>query len=259
MSNNRNDSNGGWYGVILLILVAIWFFNADDNDNKNKDNETRESFNISFDNTTSTPAPTNIPTLDTTLAPTQTPTETPVNVSDIKILEEYTYSDGFWYTYHFVVVKNISDKSVKISTSTLAYNKDGKLISQDKGKVNVVGPGCTTIYYEAFETTEEITKYDTEMEVSTKVYYSCGLKDLEYKQTNIEKGAIFQVTNNGKEPVDYLEGYALFFNKGKLVGWSSQYFTDEEHQIKSGKTIAEQFTCYEKFDDVKFYLEGRIS
>ena len=105
MSYNRNNSNSGWYGLIFLILVAIWFFNTDDNDNKNKDNETKESFNISFDNTTSTPAPTNIPTLDTTLAPTQTPTETPVNVSDIKILEEYTYSDGFWYTYHFVIIK----------------------------------------------------------------------------------------------------------------------------------------------------------
>lgn len=259
MSNNRNDTNDGWYGVILLILIAIWFFNTNDNDdNNNKDNKTKETYNISFNNVTSTPIPTNIPTLAPTHLPTPKPTETPVTASDIKILEEYTYSDGFWYTYHFVVVKNTSDKPVKISTSTLAYKKDGSLISVDEAKVDIVGPGATTIYYEAFETTEEIAKYDTEMEVSTKVYYSCGLNNLTYKQVDIEDGVIFQVTNNGDEAIDYPEGYVLFLKNGKIVGYDTKYFTDEEHELKPQKTTSKQFTAYQDFDSVKFYLRARI-
>ena len=206
-----------------------------------------------------TEPPTQKPTEKPTPAPTEAPTEKPVTVSDIQILEEYTYSDGFWYTYHFVVVKNNSNKPVTISTSTLAYKSDGTLISVDEGYVDIVGSGCTTIYYEAFETTEEISYYDTEMTVDTDVWYECGLNGLSYAQTNIQDGAIFQVTNNGNKAVDFVEGYALFIKDGKVVSWESNYFTDDDSEIKVGKTISKQFSAYKEFDTVKFYLTGRIS
>lgn len=189
---------------------------------------------------------------------TNEPTKKEVSSSDIEVLEEYTYSDGFWYTYHFVVIKNNSSKPVSISTSTLAYKSDDSLISTAEGEVNVIGAGATTIYYEAFETEEEIAYYETEMSIDENPYYDCPMADLTYVKTDIEDGAIFQVTNNGTEPIDFVEGYALFTKDGKVVSWESHYFTDDDSEIKPNKTISKQFSAYEKFDTVKFYLTGRI-
>lgn len=185
-------------------------------------------------------------------------TDSKVDSSDIEVLEEYTYSDGFWYTYHFVIIKNNSDKPVSISTSTLAYKSDDSLISTAEGSVDVIGGGATTIYYEAFETEEEIAYYETEMSIDEDSYYDCPMADLTYVKTDIEDGAIFQVTNNGTEPIDFVEGYALFIKDGKVVSWESQYFTDDDYEIKQNKTISKQFSAYKEFDTVKFYLRGRI-
>lgn len=205
-----------------------------------------------------TEPPTQKPTPAPTQPPTEPPTQKPVTASNIQVLEEYTYSDGFWFTYHFVVIKNNNIKPVSISTSTLAYKSDGTLISVDEGHVDIVGPGCVTLYYEAFETTEDVSYYDTEMDVNTDVWYECGLNDLSYTQTDIKEGAIFQVTNNGNKPIDFVEGYALFFKGSELVNWESHYFSDDDFEIKPGKTISKQFTPYEEYDTIKFYLTGRI-
>ena len=189
---------------------------------------------------------------------TKEETDNKVDSSSIEVLEEYTYSDGFWYTYHFVVIKNNSNKSVSISTSTLAYKSDNSLISAAEGSVDIIAPGATTIYYEAFETEEEIAYYETEMSIDTDVWYECGMSDLSYVMTEVADGAIFQVTNNGTKPIEFVEGYALFFENGKLVSWESQYFTDDDFEIKPDKTISKQFSAYTDFDNVKFYLRGRI-
>lgn len=196
---------------------------------------------------------------DGTAENTEEITDSEVNSSDIEVLEEYTYSDGFWYTYHFVIIKNNSDKPVSISTSSLAYKSDDSLISTAEGSVDIIGPDATTIYYEAFETEEEIEYYETEMSIDENPYYDCPMADLSYVKTDIEDGAIFQVTNNGTKPVDFVEGYVLFIKDGKVVYWESNYFTDDDSEIKPSKTISKQFSAYEEFDTIKFYLTGRIS
>lgn len=181
-----------------------------------------------------------------------------VDSSDIEVLKEYTYSDGFWYTYHFVVIKNNSDKDVAISTSTLAYKSDDSLISTANGSVEIIGAGATTIYYEGFETEEKIAYYETEMTIDEDPYYDCPMEDLTYVKTDIKEGAIFQVTNNGDKAVEFTEGFALFIKDGKVVSWESQYFTDDDYEIKPGKTISKQYSAYKEYDTVEFYLNGRI-
>lgn len=181
-----------------------------------------------------------------------------VDSSDIEVLKEYTYSDGFWYTYHFVVIKNNSNKDVAISTSTLAYKSDDSLISTANGSVEIIGAGATTIYYEGFETEEEIAYYETEMTIDEDPYYDCPMEDLTYVKTDIKEGAIFQVTNNGDKAVEFTEGFALFIKDGKVVSWGSQFFTDDDYEIKPGKTISKQYSAYTEYDTVEFYLNGRI-
>ncbi len=192
----------------------------------------------------------------------KTPTPTPEPEENLKekveILAEYTLPDSIgWYTRHFIIVKNNSKTTVNISTSSIAYAKDGSMVSVADSSFEALGTGCTSVFYEAFETSAEIDHYNTEMNVTSSKYYNSVIQDLSYTQNNIEDGAIFQVKNDGESPAEFVEGYALFFLNGKLVGYDDAYFTDDESEIKPGATITKQLTSYENFDKVEFYLTGR--
>lgn len=187
-------------------------------------------------------------------------TATDENVSgSVEVLAEYTLPDSIgWYTRHFIIVKNNSSQSVDISTSSLAYSADGTMVSAANASFDALGTGCTSIMYEAFETDVEIDHYETTMNVVQSDYYESVIQDLSYTENDIEGGAIFQVTNNGEEPAEFVEGYVLFFLGDELVGYDSTYFTDDDSEIKPGETISNQINSYEDFDRLEFYLTGRI-
>ena len=179
---------------------------------------------------------------------------------DIEVISDYAYPDGIgWYTYRYLVIKNNSSSTVDVSTSTLAYASDGSMVAADDSGCEAVGPGCTSIIEEAFETDSEIDHYETSFTVKNDGYYESVLQDLSYTQNDVDDGAIFQVTNNGEEPAEFVEGYALFFLGDELVYRDSQYFTDDDSEIKPGETISKQMTSYDDFDRIEFYLTGRRS
>lgn len=180
------------------------------------------------------------------------------NDTGIEVLSEYTLSDGInWYTRHFIVVKNNSSETLDVSTSSLAYKEDGTMVGAADASAEAIGAGCTSIMYEAFETGEEIDRYETELKSAPSDYYESVIQDLSFKQNDIKDGAVFQVTNNGNEAAEFVEGYALFFLNGELVNYESTYFTDDDSKIEPGKTISQQMTSYEEFDTIEFYLTGR--
>lgn len=210
-----------------------------------------------------TEAPTEKPTTPQTIAPTIPETEAPTQpqtekaITKIEVVKEYTYSDGFWYTYHFVVVKNVGNVPLSMNTSTLAYGSDGSLISVATGSIDVLEPNCITMYYESFETTSTIARYETKQEIEQAKYYKYGAKNLSYTQTKIENGEIIQVTNNDTKAIDFVRGYLLYFKDGNIIDWDCNYFTDNDYEIKSGETISKQYSIYNDYDYTEFYLTGR--
>ena len=186
--------------------------------------------------------------------------ETEASSEDVEIVAEYTLPDGIgWYTRHFLVIRNNSSQTVDISTSSLAYSADGTMVSATDASLEALGAGCTSIMYEAFETEAEIDHYETTMNVTESDYYESVVQDLSYTQNDIDGGAIFQVTNNGTEAAEFVEGYALFFLGEELVGYNSTYFTDDDSELKPGATISKQIDSYEDFDRIEFYMTGRAS
>lgn len=176
----------------------------------------------------------------------------------VEVIAEYTLPDGIgWYTRHFIIVKNNSNETVDISTSSLAYSEDGTMVGAANGSLNALGAGCTSVLYEAFETDAQISRYELELNSSPSKYYKSVIEDLSFVQNDINGGAVFQVTNNGKDSAEFVEGYALFFKENELVGYESTYFTDDDSQIKPGKTISKQVTAHKDFDRIEFYLTGK--
>lgn len=180
------------------------------------------------------------------------------NVGDkTEIIAEYTLADSIgWYTRRFIIVKNNSNDTVDIATSSLAYSHDGTMVSAADGSFDALGAGCISVFYEAFETEKEIDYYETDIKTKNSRYESV-IQNLSYVENDIEDGAIFQVTNDGDQFAEFVEGYALFFKNNELVSFESVYFTDDDSEIKPGKTISKQVTSNKEFDNIEFYLTGR--
>lgn len=132
------------------------------------------------------------------------------------------------------------------------------MLSAADAYLEALGAGCTSILIEAFETEAQIDHYDTTISVAETEYYQSVIQDLEYVQNDIDKGAIFQVTNNGEKAAEFVEGYALYFLGDQLVDYQSTYFGDDYSELKPGATISKQLTAYKDFDRIEFYLTGRI-
>lgn len=177
---------------------------------------------------------------------------------DIEILAEYTLADGIgWYTYHFLVIKNNTNKTLNVKTSSKAYAEDGSILSVANSEFDALGSECTSVITEAFETSSEISSYDTKITTKTDGWYDSVIEDLSYTESIIKDGVIYEVTNNGDKAAEFVEGYVLFFNGNNLADWDYSYFTDDDYEIKPGDTISKQLSCYKAFDRVEFYLDGR--
>lgn len=262
MKIDYNDAKLIPMSKVENIETKFHIFDWDDND-FGYDTENiviMENSSDSIKNTgnQSTATPTVEPTISPTIAPTITPEQPVVFKKDgIEVLSEYTLPDGIgWYTRHFMVIKNSSNKTVDISTSTLAYS-NGMIVSAADSSFDALGAGCTSIFYEAFETSAAIDRYVMDMKVTPSEYYESVIQDLSYTQNNIDGGAIFQVTNNGKKAAEFVEGYALFFTGNTLVDYDSTYFTDDNSELKPRATISKQLNIYNNFDRIEFYLTGR--
>lgn len=191
----------------------------------------------------------------TTAVETITQKDTTKQGEDVEILSEYILN-GSWYTYHFVIIQNNTNKTLNVSTNSKAYATDGTLVSVDGSEFDALGAGCVSAIWEMFNTDEEVAYCDTKITSKTPKYYESVIQDLSYEETLIKDGVIYEVTNNGSEAAKFVEGYALFFNGNEIVDWERNYFTDDDSEIKPGDTINQQFNCRKTFDRVEFYLNG---
>lgn len=239
---------------VLWIIIALFVPSATKSDNETSKVDTTTSTieeskeNEKIENTESSEAK----------AESNNKSDKDPVVEDIEILAEYTLLDSIgWYTRHFIILKNNSEETVDISTSSLAYDVDGEVVGAANANFEALGAGCTSVLYEAFETDKEIDHYETKMNVSRSEYYESVIQNLSYVENDIEDGAVFQVTNNGEDVAEFVEGYALFFLNGELVSFESTYFVDDDSEIKSGNTISKQLMSYKDFNSIEFYMTGR--
>lgn len=96
---------------------------------------------------------------------------------------------------------------------------------------------------------EEYDSLKKEIELSEKKEESDSNTNENTEKTE-EKG-------NDEVKNEYVEGYALFFLNGELVEYGSDYFMDDDSQIKPDETISKQITSYKEFDKIEFYFTGR--
>ena len=166
---------------------------------------------------------------------------------------KYSYSTKYWH-YAFLVIKNNSEFDLNISAEMKFYN-DGNLVGASSTSQEAVEAGTETILWTMPD--EAFTDIEYTLEAKEESIYECVISDLSYETTSAKKKEIVSVTNNGTEAAEFVEGYVLFFEGDTLVDFDDAYFTDDDSEIKPGKTITKELECSKNYDSIKIYFTGR--
>lgn len=184
-------------------------------------------------------------------------TEKNISSDDLSITE-YDYENTIGSTLHFLIIKNNSNKTVKINSNCTALDSSGETIGANSSELYALGAGCESILVDYFDNVSDIEKYEYTLNVKEDSVYDSVIQDIEVQTSVQEDKVIISCTNDGSEPAQFVEAYALFFSNGDVIDYGSTYFTDDDLELKSGATISEQIEVYgKKFDDVKIFIVGR--
>lgn len=202
----------------------------------------------------------NTPTNDETDSST---TEKPSNtgsfdaasiVEQLKVTEHCRETYGHYFPV--LIIENPTSYNLSLSVDIKFYDKSGKLVGAKSDEVNAFEKGTKTIMQ--FSVDEKFDRMEYEFTVEEEDYYNCVISSLKIESVAAKDKEIVSVTNTGTQAAEFVEGVALFFKDGKLIGTDWTYFTDDDSELKPGKTITEELTSYgEEYDAVEFYFTGR--
>lgn len=174
-------------------------------------------------------------------------------VSKLEV-KEYSYSSEYW-NYAFLAIKNNSDYNLAISTDVKFYDESGNLVGAKSADQEAVEKGYSTILY--FMPDEKFEKMEYDITAKVEKRFNCVLSDLSYEDTVAQNKIILTVTNNGDEAARFAQASVLFFNGDKVVGFAQKFVTDDDSELKPGKSISKEMNCYEDFDTYQVFFSGR--
>ncbi len=67
-------------------------------------------------------------------------------------------------------------------------------------------------------------------------YYESAQDDLSYEISEIDDGIIVTCTNDGGEAANFVEGKVIFFRGSEPIYYNSNYFVDDDGELKLGNT-----------------------
>lgn len=158
----------------------------------------------------------------------------------------------------FVSVKNNSDANVGVSITGQAYDAGGNILGSQDSSIDVIGAGEESVLVLNFyDIDTPIDHFDYEISYERSRYYGV-VADLAAQAAINGENVTLTVTNNGERAAQYLEGLVLFLDaNNEVIGYDTAYLTDDDSELKPGATLSAQFNCYNPFDHVECYFDGR--
>lgn len=172
-------------------------------------------------------------------------------------IKEYSFTDSIDTAWYFMEITNNSPVTIRVETNVIAKDADGNTIGAFSGSEDAIESGYTVCIPHMFDEGKP-ESYEYTLSVNEEDYYKPVLSDLEYEISDTGNKLIITCTNKGEEAAEFVEGLVLFFQGDRLLGQSSDYFTDNDSELKPGDAIASEFDSYsdEQYDNYKFYLTG---
>lgn len=170
-------------------------------------------------------------------------------------VKTYKMSRSVW-NYAFIEIANNSDYDLSISVDLKYYDAAGALIGADSRSEDPVQSGTSVLIYTMPDEDFATIEYDVSVDTKSS-YYECVVKDLSYESVAAKNKEIVTVKNDGTEAAEFVEGSMLFFLGDKVVGYASHYFTDNDSELKPGKSKTVEMDCNETYDSYKIFFTGR--
>ena len=166
---------------------------------------------------------------------------------------EYLFGNE-WSYYAVLVIANPSDYTIELSANVQFYNADNALVGAQSEDSCFIESGTEAVM--VFWLDEEADHMDYEFAVlETDTRYRT-ISGLSYESTTAADKEVVSVTNNLDEPLEYVDGMALFFKDGELVHFSGCEFVDVDGEQEPGKTLVSEALCYDEYDSVQFFFTG---
>lgn len=169
-------------------------------------------------------------------------------------VREFQYNSRY-ANYAFVTVKNNSEYDLDISADFTLYDEAGSIIGAESRSQEAVESGHEILLW--FMPDEPYAKMEYEFSAQEEDLYECVLSDLSYEASETKGKVILSITNNGEKPAEFVQANVLFFNGGQAVGHDFSYATDDDHELKPGKTKNVELSCREDFDSYEVFFTGR--
>ena len=187
--------------------------------------------------------------------------KTDKKVSNDKVdIKEYLFKDSIGGCRYYLIVTNKSDDAISFKAEGTAVNKKGENADTATMAIDVIGGHETSIGYFFFANAKDVAKvkYDYSCEVETA--YKPVISNLSVEQNKNDKNVTLVVTNKAVIPAQFVQAYAIFFDKNnKILNCQSKFITDGDSEIKPGAAVSAQLDCYEKYDHVEIYYSGSSS
>ena len=182
-----------------------------------------------------------------------------VSESDVEVVGEYSLTKS-WSNHpeYFLVVKNNSEKTIRIHSSAIAYNEKGEEIGTAEGVAYALPSGYESVIYHEFESTENAKKITYDLEVVEETFYQPAIQNVKLSSKKLDKKVIVKCKNTGEDEIERLTAWIFYFKGKKLVESDSGYFMNSKSIIAPGKEMTKQYIPLEEFDDVKVYLTGGV-
>lgn len=180
-------------------------------------------------------------------------------VSNDKVeIKEYLYKDSIGSCKYYLIVTNNSDDAIKFKADGTAVNKKGEKVDTATMTIDVIGSHETSVGSFFFGDAKDIEKVKYDYSCEEETTYKPVINNLSVETNKNDKNVTLVVTNKSDIPAQFVQAYALFFDKNnKLVSCQSKFITDGDSEIKPGATISAQLDSYEKYDHVEIYYTGR--
>lgn len=172
--------------------------------------------------------------------------------------KEYILDDEGGNSYCFLIVTNHGEASAMVKGNAVAKDAQGGVIGAADMTISMVGPGETQIGFFYFRNVTGIDHVECTLSYGNSMISKSPILDsLSVEQSQNKQNVIVSVTNYGEVAAEFVQGYALFFDKNnRLIHYDRTYFGDNDSEIKQGKTITKQLDCRLDYDHVELYFTG---
>lgn len=145
------------------------------------------------------------------------------------------------------IVKNGNDKDVSIEVEAVFYDAEGNTLGSDSEYLSIYSNQEMACNF--YNTPTDYSDYEINIKAEEN-YYENYSNQIEVTNNNTGEQIVVQVTNNSSKQIDSVDIAVVFYNKGKIVGYSDSY----EYDLRSKETAtANIYYPYDSnYDDVAF-------